>query len=390
MEISNEEHSRLRALSEYQILDSGPEPSYEEITTLAASLCQAPLAAISFVDRDRQWTKAGFGCELKARPRDESICNYVVTEKKFLLVENALKDERFMNNPFVTGKIGLRFYAGAPLMSPDGYVLGALCVLDVKPRTLTELQRKCLEVLSNQVVSQMELRKTHLQLRRRSIEEMAASIAHEINNPLAIISGNAAILKGILHSEKVTNQKAFNHLETIEKTVCRIDKIIRALSYDGVNTPFEKIDFRKVIANVVALLMEKFQESQISLTQNLGPLTAFIECYSVQVEQILINLLSNSIDAIFDCEERWIHIDLADEGTHWNLSITDSGKGIAKEVRDKIMQPFFTTKEPNCGTGLGLSISREIAEKHGGNLFLDEIRKNTCFVLSMPKIKSEK
>lgn len=159
--IPDNEADRLAALHRYQILDSLPEQAYDDITRLASQICGTPIALISLVDANRQWFKSKFGLEAHETARDVSFCAHALPHpNELFMVEDATHDERFANNPFVTGAPGVRFYAGAPLATGDGEVLGTLCVIDSQPRELTYDQKESLAALARQVMAQMDLRLT--------------------------------------------------------------------------------------------------------------------------------------------------------------------------------------------------------------------------------------
>lgn len=400
MEFNTDEQLRLRVLKDYKILDSEAEQAYDDITYLASTICRTPISLVSFIDKDRQWFKSHRGTSLQQTSLDTSICAYLARDRQPMIVPDTMNDPRFRDMELMKGPPFIRFYAGVPLISPEGIGLGALCVIDLEPRLMTSEQMQTLTALARQVVALMELRKSKSQFNDQqaklvhntklaSLGEMAASIAHEINNPLTIINGNVGLLRRILgHIPEGRLPKANQYLESIEKTVHRIDKIIRglkALSRDGFNDPYEMVDLATSIINANSLNREKFIYHGIEIRRNLPPGGALVECRSVQIEQVIINLLSNSFDAVRELPQKWVDIAVFDEGECWVIRITDSGQGIPEELRERIMQPFFTTKEMHQGTGLGLSISKAIAEEHGGSLELDPIAKNTCFVLTLPK-----
>ena len=156
-----DEDARLAVLRAYDVLDTDPEQEYDDLVALAAAICGTPKAAISLVDRDRQWFKARLGIDVPETPRDVSFCAYALLERNQVLeVPDATADERFAGNPLVTAEDGIRFYAGTPLVAADDQPLGALCVIDTQPRRLTDTQRVALEALGRQVVTQLELRRT--------------------------------------------------------------------------------------------------------------------------------------------------------------------------------------------------------------------------------------
>jgi len=154
-----DEESRLAALCSYNILDTLPEKEFDDIVRLVSYICDVPVALISLVDRDRQWFKADKGMDITQTSREVSFCAHALDQEDLFVVPDATLDERFAANPLVTGDLGIRFYAGAPLLTPEGKVLGALCAIDRKPRTLTAEQQEALMTLGRQVMSLFELRR---------------------------------------------------------------------------------------------------------------------------------------------------------------------------------------------------------------------------------------
>lgn len=153
------ERKRLKVLWQYEVLDTVPEEMFDDLTELAASICEAPIAMVSLVDEDRQWFKSALGISRRETTRDISFCAYAICQSDLFIIPDAHRDVRFRDNPLVTKSPKIRFYAGAPLITPDGYALGTLCVLDRKPRKLTRFQKRALHLLSRVVVTQLELRR---------------------------------------------------------------------------------------------------------------------------------------------------------------------------------------------------------------------------------------
>lgn len=154
------EQDRLRALQSYQILDTLPEEEYNDLTELAAGICGTPIALISLVDKGRQWFKSEYGLGVAETDRAYSFCAHAILNPKELMeVEDAAKDERFSDNPLVTGHPDIAFYAGVPLVNQEGFALGSLCVIDSVAKKLTDPQKKALRIIARQVMDKMELRR---------------------------------------------------------------------------------------------------------------------------------------------------------------------------------------------------------------------------------------
>jgi signal transduction histidine kinase len=221
-----------------------------------------------------------------------------------------------------------------------------------------------------------------------SLGEMAGSIAHEINNPLAIIQGAAQKLQIRLRHEELNREDLKQTVQMILKTAERIARIIRSLRFvarDGSTDPFVNTSIRSIVDETLTLCESRLKTESVCLDASAVPLELYCVCRGVQISQVLINLINNAVDAIRDLPEKWIRIDASLHAGIIRIAVTDSGPGIPKELVDKIMKPFFTTKGVGKGTGLGLSISRGIAHAHGGDLELDVNSPHTRFVLVLPQ-----
>jgi GAF domain-containing protein len=162
--VPKNEKRRLAVLWQYEVLDTVPEEVFDDLTELAARICEAPIALISLVDESRQWFKSRIGTPMSETSRDVSFCAYAIHQSDLFIVPDATKDERFANNPLVTSDPKIRFYAGAPLITPDGHALGTLCVIDKVPRELNADQKQALRILARHVMSQLELRRRSREL----------------------------------------------------------------------------------------------------------------------------------------------------------------------------------------------------------------------------------
>ncbi len=222
-----------------------------------------------------------------------------------------------------------------------------------------------------------------------SLGEMAGGIAHEINTPLAIIGMKVEQLTDSINENDLDEEELKKSLGIIKSTNDRIAKIISGLRFvarDGSQMMMEmtKVDF--LIDETCGFCVDKMRLKSISfkIVKNYDPALLLL-CRPVEISQVILNLLNNAMDAINDQEEKWIELVINNKESEVEMILTDSGPGIPVEIREKIMQPFFTTKDIGKGTGLGLSISRGIIETHGGTICIDETCPNTRFVITLPK-----
>ena len=278
---------------------------------------------------------------------------------------------------FPDGRFHRSLAAYVPVFENEKVISILVVVTDVTELKNLEDERRILEARLSESA------------RLTTLGEMASGIAHEINNPLAIIGAKAQTMKRRYLSGVSDSKSDIHDLERIETTVVRIAKIIaglRSYSRDTDGDPLLPHMLRKILDETVALCANKFENSAIGLQLEMSG-DYRIDCRPVQLSQVFMNLLSNSFDAVQDLERKWVVILVEDQGAWVSMKFVDSGFGIPKGVVKKIMQPFFTTKEVGKGTGLGLSISKGVIEAHGGTFEYDEHAEHTTFVLRLPKAK---
>jgi anti-sigma regulatory factor (Ser/Thr protein kinase) len=197
--VGRDEAARLAALRRYRILDTEPERSFDDLALLASHICGTPMALITLVDEHRQWFKSRVGVSETETSRAISFCTHAIQQRDLFVVSDATRDERFRNNPQVTGDSHIRFYAGAPLVTPDGHALGTLCVVDRVSRTLTTEQREALEALRRQVQAQLELRLNLMELERALQERDRAEVAQtELIDDLRAAHANVRRLSALM------------------------------------------------------------------------------------------------------------------------------------------------------------------------------------------------
>jgi signal transduction histidine kinase len=227
--------------------------------------------------------------------------------------------------------------------------------------------------------------------RLASLGVMAGGIAHEINNPLTVIQAHAMFLKKKYQKGKLEDQDFYDGMDKIGQVVERISKIVislRNLSRDDKDKPFENVKSNLVFDDIINLSKQKIENKKIHFKfENKIP-EEYISCRQVEISRVLLNLLTNALDAVLETKKEYLEItfSLYKEGDNIHFSVRDNGCGIDKKNVQKIMNPFFTTKAVGHGTGIGLSLSKKIAEDHGGSLRLNLGTEDTEFILCIPQV----
>lgn len=411
--IPDYESQRLMELLHYHILDTPPDQEFDDIVDLAATICDAPIAFISLVDLNRQWFKSCKGLSVSETPREISFCGHAILGTEVFVVTDALKDPRFSDNPFVTGDPYVRFYAGAPLVSSKGQNVGTLCVIDQKPRELSSAQISSLEKLAKQVVMNMELKRTleeknallkdfqalsKIVLEQKEslryleklevLKEMAQGLCHEINNPLSVVILAAGSVKHTLSSRGNEFLPELGKIDRIIANGARIEKIVKGLKLYSCmeQATKEEVNLCSIVDDALTLCHELFKERGIQVLIE-GQCHRNILCNHGQILQVIHHLLKNASDAVENLPEKWIKIQVEEESRFLSLRVIDSGYGIERSVQEKMMRPFFTTKEIGKGIGLGLSICRGIVQEHGAVLNYENFNGHTSFVIHFPIVK---
>jgi signal transduction histidine kinase len=402
-----DEEQRLDILQEYQILATPSEQSYDDITFLASQICETPIAAISLVDSDRQWFKSKVGLEADETSRDIAFCAHAILDKtQLLVVQDAQQDERFRGNPLVTGNPHIRFYAGAPLVTPGGYPLGTLCVIDSKARELSPGQKHALEILSREVVSLMELRKALRELdrtRRQQLElkdQFLSHVSHELRSPLTVILQFVTIILDGLAGGMTPEQKEY--LEIMHENALQLHKMIEDLfeitRMQSGKLSLEKraTDLAELVEKVVDSRQLNAREAGIQLNCRLGNALPYVYADPPRITQVVTNLVDNAIK--FTPEAGNIHIGVdrdPDLGRMLRVSVSDSGCGIDPEDFRRIFERLYQIQKckesARKGLGLGLSICHDLVTRHAGKIWVEsKVGQGTTFHFTLPEITVDK
>ena len=396
-EIHEQEEERLKVLASYSILDTMPEDDYDALTAIASEICNTPISLVSLIDKDRQWFKSHHGLDVAETPKEYAFCAHAINNTdEIFIVQDARKDDRFKGNPLVTGNPHVIFYAGIPLVGNDNLPLGTLCVIDSKPKLLSQSQIQALKALANQVMNLMELRKTKTQLEKaletveqvnRELESFAYIAAHDLKSPLNNISSLANLF---LVSYGLTLDKEGQYfISQIVNSTDKLKKLIDGLlDYSKSNTILKK-DKTEINLQTLKQDIEGLFNFDNNLIITLKSTCNTLVVNRTAIEQILINLVSNSIK-YNDKTVTEIDIDITEKDSQYVFSVKDNGPGISKENQDKAFQIFkvlvYEDKFGQRGNGIGLATVKKIIETLGGTIFIQsDIGAGAEFIFTLEK-----
>jgi signal transduction histidine kinase/CheY-like chemotaxis protein len=379
------EDDRLTALDRYQVLDTGPELAFDDITLLASQICGTDIGMISLIDRDRQWFKSKVGMTIDETSRDIAFCAHGILQPDVFVVEDAQKDSRFALNPMVTGDPKIRFYAGAPLITPDGHALGMLCVNSPVARTLSPQQNEGLQALSRQVMAQLELRRSikELVIARdgalgavRSKSQFLANISHEIRTPM---NGVIGVTELLLDCD--LNPKERELAEIIRASgaalMTIVDDILDFSKIEAGKLSVDIGDFNLIetVESTLDPLAETAQSKGVELACDIAPTVhEGLRGDSGRLSQILTNLVGNAVKFTGEGEVV-VRLSMASQTkTHATMrfDIEDTGIGISPAAQNGLFQPFSQvdgspTREYG-GVGLGLAIAKNLVTVMNGQI----------------------
>ncbi|MCA9516645.1 MAG: GAF domain-containing protein [Myxococcales bacterium] len=388
--LAPDEPARLDALRAYHVLDTPPEAAFDDLVSLTAAICDVPIALVSLIDRDRQWFKARVGLAAAQTRRDEAFCAYaILAPDDVLIVPDALSDPRFADNPLVTGEPHIRFYAGAPLRSPEGHALGTLCVIDRVPRSLDARQRQALEALSRQVVAALEQRRQVAELaeRNRELQRFTALAAHDLRSPLR---GVQTLIDVFFedHADVVPSDGR-ELLERAQRGARRMSMLIDdLLAYARLNAEVRSnamVDLGAVVDAVVEELAPAIEAAEATVTRGELPTVFGSE---TELRQLFRNLVSNALK--FGRDEEPVRVDIvaAEVAEGWRVRVRDNGVGIDADYRETIFEPFVRLHAQSEieGTGIGLAIVAKIMGQHHGEIACEAVDgPGACFALTFPR-----
>lgn len=393
------EADRLAALHRYGVLDTPPDPRFDRIVALAAQLFDMPIALVSLVDAERQWFKARLGVEDRETTRDTAICAHVVASGAALEVPDVPADARFADFPLVVGPPHIRFYAGAPLLDPDGHALGTLCVIDQKPRQLNEQQRQLLTDLAGMAMDALLLHRTLMEAKQaraeaeyanRAKSNFLAFMSHELRTPLNAVIGFGELMEaepfGPLGSPRYKHYAGMiveggRHLLGVINAILDLTRI----ESGKFELRREALALNEEVDMAVRLVRVQAENRQVALTCDEAALRALPEVLADRsaLRQVLLNLIGNAVK--FTRPDGQVSITGRQEprpesglDADWlRLSVSDTGIGIAPDDLRRLGEPFFQSGPVMArraeGSGLGLAITRQLVALHGGRLEIESV-----------------
>ncbi len=388
------EEARLQKLKDLDILDTLEEQAYDDLTQLAAHICDAPIALVSLVDTERQWFKSHHGLDARETPRELAFCAHAILQDELFIIEDADSDERFHDNPLVINEPYVKFYAGAPLIMDDEFYIGTLCVIDHQSRKLNESQQQALRALSRQVISQLELRLKvkALQELDKAKDEFLSMVSHELRTPLTSIKGSLGIIS---HLTQGMDEQTRSMLDIAVRNSDQLLGIVNDI-LDLAKMEAGKLEMEFTAVDVVAL-MQKSMEMNRAYVEQCGchaelELPEGVEGVKVRADeqrilQVIANLVSNA--AKFSPEHSQVELTLEKLGSKQvRITVTDHGSGIPQDQQAELFKKFRQLgKQANHklpGTGLGLNICKHIIEAHGGSIGFDSVPdKDTEFFFTL-------
>ena len=394
--VPRNEKERLKALYQYDLLDTLSEKEYDFITNMATQICNTQASLITLLDEKRQYVKSSYGFEIKETPRELSFCNYTILDRdKVNEVPDLRLDDRYNSNPLVTGDPHAVFYAGAPLVTPEGFVLGSICVLHPESKILTKEQKEALKALALQTITTMELRKKNKDLKltqqklkktNKSLKELINLVSHDMKTPLANITMLSKGFRG--NYKSILDKNSNGYIELIEQSATGlidfIDQMVKKSTKKENNGYSVKPVNTLNILNKVIQLLAPPDDITIKTEGHFPSL----HIDKIDLQQVFQNLITNAIK-YNDKPRGVINIISESDNKYHYFNFSDNGSGIESSNLEKIFKDQQTLDKTdrygNKGTGFGLAKVKSIIESFGGNISVSStLDKGTDFKISIP------
>ncbi|HEX4321779.1 MAG TPA: HAMP domain-containing sensor histidine kinase [Acidobacteriaceae bacterium] len=375
--IPENDSARLATLYSYSILDTLPERGYDDVTALASFICRTPFSTITLVDKDRQWFKSEVGFGTRETGRADGFCACAILQPETMIVRDTLLDRCFAENPFVLGGPQIRFYAGAPLIAPDGHVLGTVCVFDTEPRVLSADQIAALEALSRQVMSLFEVRLRNIENERAAaalmqseklaaVGRLASSMAHGINNPLEAVTNLLYLVR-----QRVGEEEIQILLDQAEQELRRVSVIAnQTLHFHKQTSKPQAVSCLDLFSTTLNVYEARLRNAKVTVEKRKRA-NEPVECFEGDIRHVLGSIVANAIDAMPKGGRLIVrsreHSDPKSGRKGVMLTIADTGCGMNQVTQRRLFEAFFSTKGLG-GVGLGLWTSAEIMKRHQGRI----------------------
>jgi signal transduction histidine kinase len=389
--LHSQEEQRLQSLLRLEVLDTEDERAFDELTELASAICGTSISLISLVDSDRQWFKSRVGLDATETPRSLAFCAHAILQDEVFEVPDASQDGRFADNPLVTDAPDIRFYAGAPLVAEDGMPLGTLCVIDQQPKRLTLEQRRALDILSRQVISQLTLRLHTRKLERinRERDRFFAMISHDLRSPFNNILGFTKILSQRADSLKPGQIVEFS--KDILSGAMRVYQLLDELlqwskqRLGGVSCDLQQHNAVDLIDATLPLVEDAAQLKSLQIKRDVGA-DVHVIADATLAKTVIRNLLSNAIK--YSDKGSCITVQATKVGDMVELAVADTGAGISEELAARLFDGCVESiagTEGESGSGLGLSLCQGFAQMQQGSMRYDTgYTTGSRFIFSLP------
>ena len=381
--LPDNEIDRLAALYELDVLDSEPEKDFDDIVGLAASVCGVPMSLVSLIDADRQWFKARVGTDLTETTRDLSFCAHAILGRDLLVVPDARQDARFADNPAVAGDGGVRFYAGAPLVTSDGYALGTLCVVDSEPRRLQVEQLQALRALARQVTGQLELRRyavalanttARLQELERRKDDLAGLVGGELRAPLRLMS---SYLDGLGHTgfhdaelADLVGRATAAHVRGFRDLIRHLTEMADA-GVGGDSLHMRQIDLTRLTQRAIEAVRPIAATKQIWILNQAGGPSLPIIADPVSLEQVLMQLLFAAVKYTPPGGRVRVGTEI-ESGPTVRLEDLDMPDGMRPDLFPHLYYGAIANPADVPGPDRGLAVAKRILDAHHATVALSD------------------
>lgn len=396
--IPESEEERVSELISFDILDTLPEDEFDALTNLTSRICDVPISMINFVSREDQFTKSCTGITVDILPRSQSICQYTILKDELFEIEDLSKDPRFQNMPYVKNEPHLRYYAGVPLKSDNGHVLGSLCIMDYEPRKLSEQNMKDLKTLGSEVMARLKLRKREKNLEKMNSfkNKLMKVVGHDIRSPLTGILGAAEFLEeGNIHDEDLTEIA-----QMIQESASQIQNLINDLldvelaEFGKLKHVPEPTKMGEVLEEINRIFQFSARSKNLTFSCSFEDEIPELKIDRQKFIRVLSNIITNAMkftprDGKVSVECRYEADGQAEGSGMLIATVRDTGIGMSEEQLDKLFkvkdEGGRTGTENESSFGLGMLIVKKLCEICNAGISVDsEVNQGTTFRIRWP------